>query len=159
MTLQKAMFGEGCFWGVQARFDSLKGVISNEVGYSGGHIDQPTYKDVCRGNTGHAEVVQITFDPEILSFEALLDEFWKSHDPTTKNRQGPDVGNQYRSAIFYYDQIQKEQSMKSMEQAQSKFSRPIVTEISAAKEFFKAEEYHQKYFEKNGRVGCGVHFK
>lgn len=150
--LEIATLGSGCFWCTEAIFESLKGVNSAVSGYSGGHKDKPTYKDVCEGSTGHAEVVQVTFDPQIISFEEILEVFWNTHDPTTLNRQGNDVGTQYRSAIFYHSEEQKniaEAYKKQLEDSKVYLS-PIVTEITSFTMFFPAEEYHQSYFELNG---------
>ena len=149
---QQATFAAGCFWGIETAFREIPGVLDARVGYEGGTTLSPSYQDVCSGTTGHAEVVQVTFDPARVSFEGLLDVFWKIHDPTTLNRQGPDVGAQYRSAIFTHSQEQQtaaEASKRKLEQAQ-RFSRPIVTQILAAKPFYAAEEYHQQYFAKRG---------
>ncbi len=150
MELQKAIFAAGCFWGVEANFRKVKGVISTRVGYIGGEFNNPTYKDVCSHKTGHAEAIEIRFDPSKVSYDALLDIFWSSHDPTTLNRQGPDVGTQYRSAIFYLNFKQKETAMKSkVNQEESKrFEKGIVTLIVPALKFWEAEEYHQEYLEK-----------
>ncbi len=153
---EKAMFGAGCFWGVEAAFRKLKGVTSAAVGYSGGRTQNPTYEQVCSHQTGHAEVVLVEFDPGQISFAQLLETFWEIHNPTTLNRQGPDVGDQYRSAIFYFTSSQRDAALVSKESAQAKFSRPIVTEITPAAEFFRAEEYHQRYLEKKGLASCGV---
>ena len=144
------MFGAGCFWGVEYNFSKIKGVNEVISGYSGGKTPNPTYEMVCSNNTEHAEVVLIDFNENEVTYEELLSEFWKKHDPTTLNRQGPDVGTQYRSAIFYYDDRQKEAAEKSLNQLQKKLSQKIVTEITKAQKFWKAEEYHQKYFEKHG---------
>jgi peptide-methionine (S)-S-oxide reductase len=151
----KATFGAGCFWHVEALFRQVKGVKSTTVGYLGGSLKDPTYEDVCSGQTGHAEVVQVEYDPNVVSYNDLLTVFWNNHDPTTLNRQGPDVGNQYRSAIFFYDSEQEATAKASKEKLQSsdKFKgRKIVTEIIPASSFYKAEDYHQQYFEK-----CGLH--
>ena len=150
--MQKAMFGAGCFWGVEAAFRKVEGVNDVAVGYSGGKKSQPTYRDVCSGTTGHAEVVEIQFDEAKVSFADLLAVFWQLHDPTTLNRQGPDFGTQYRSAIFYYDEAQKNEAeaSKAALDESGRFSAPIVTEITPASEFWRAEEYHQRYFEKKG---------
>ncbi|TXT61768.1 MAG: Peptide methionine sulfoxide reductase MsrA [Promethearchaeota archaeon] len=152
------MFGAGCFWGVEETFRTVEGVISTTVGYSGGWKENPTYKEVCKGDTGHTEVVQIIYDDEKISYEDLLDIFWKCHDPTQKNRQGWDIGYQYRSVIFYYDDEQKELAMESREKLDNSgsFSKPIATEIEPAKEYYKAEEYHQKYVLKNKNANCRV---
>ena len=147
----KATFGAGCFWHVEHLFASIKGVTSTAVGYTGGHVQNPTYEDVCTDRTGHAEAVQIEYDPDQISYDTLLDVFWANHDPTTLNRQGPDVGVQYRSSIFYHTEDQKESAKKSRKtlQESNNYSKPIVTEIMPAVAFYRAEEYHQKYFEKN----------
>ncbi len=154
--MQKAIFGAGCFWGVESAFRSIPGVTGASVGYSGGVTENPTYKEVCTGRTGHAEVCQVEFDPNQVSYEQLLNAFWKMHDPTTANRQGPDIGTQYRSAIFYLSPEQKEIATKSKEEANKsgKFRGPIVTEITAASAYWPAEEYHQRYFEKTGQASC-----
>ncbi|MEW6010303.1 MAG: peptide-methionine (S)-S-oxide reductase [Methanobacterium sp.] len=153
---QKATFGAGCFWGVEDAFRKLKGVKSTKAGYMGGHLKDPTYEDVCRGDSGHAEVVQVTYNPEEVSYMDLLDLFWKIHDPTTLNRQGPDIGYQYRSAIFYHNLEQKAQVLISMEKLQSSpgYDREIVTVIEPATTFYQAEEYHQQYLEKTGKKSC-----
>ena len=150
--LQEAAFGAGCFWGVEDRFRVIPGVVMTEVGYMGGRTDRPTYKDVCSDDTGHAEVVHLQFDPEKVSYEQLLDLFWKSHNPTTLNRQGPDVGTQYRSVIFTYSEEQKRQAEASKDVAgrSGRWSNQIVTEIVPAPAFHRAEEYHQQYHLKNG---------
>jgi peptide-methionine (S)-S-oxide reductase len=145
----KATFGAGCFWGVEAAFRKIEGVVSTSVGYSGGTSENPTYKDVCTGKTGHAEVVEVEYDPSRVSYEELLQVFWENHDPTSLNRQGPDVGTQYRSAIFFYTPEQEAAARASKERAQGRFKKPIVAEIKPASEFYRAEEYHQRYFEKN----------
>ena len=150
--LEKATFAAGCFWGIEAAFAEVKGVESTLVGYTGGTTEDPTYKDVCSDETGHAEAVQVKFDPKKISYEQLLEVFWKIHDPTTPNRQGPDVGSQYRSAIFFHNEEQKNLATKSMKEQQKKLDRKIVTDIVPAQEFYKAESYHQKYFEKHGKV-------
>ena len=147
--MAKAMFGAGCFWGVEYNFSKLEGVNEVVSGYSGGKTSNPTYEQVCSNSTEHAEVVMIDYDETVISYEDLLDSFWKKHDPTTLNRQGPDIGNQYRSAIFYYDEKQKELAQKSLDEFQKKLNKKIVTEITKADTFWKAEEYHQKYFEKH----------
>tara|TARA_B100001250_G_C19669058_1_gene730615 strand:- start:102 stop:557 length:456 start_codon:yes stop_codon:yes gene_type:complete len=148
--MSKAMFGAGCFWGVEYSFSKIKGVNEVMSGYSGGKAPNPTYEMVCSNNTEHAEVVLIDYNEDEVTYEELLDAFWKKHDPTTLNRQGPDIGSQYRSAIFYYNGRQKKAAEKSLNNLQEKIDRKIVTEISKAQEFWKAEEYHQKYFEKQG---------
>lgn len=146
-----ATFGAGCFWCVEAVFMDLKGVISVVSGYSGGHVENPTYKQVCSGDTGHAEVVQITYNPGEISFEELLEVFWKTHDPTTLNRQGNDVGPQYRSVIFYHNEEQKQlaETYKQKLDASGAFKDPIVTEVVPFEKFYKAEDYHQNYFNQN----------
>ncbi|MDP8951154.1 MAG: peptide-methionine (S)-S-oxide reductase MsrA [Actinomycetota bacterium] len=146
---EKATFGAGCFWGVEAEFRKVEGVVDAAVGYSGGALENPTYKDVCSGTTGHAEVVEVEYDPSKVSYEELLEVFWENHDPTTPNRQGPDVGTQYRSAIFFHTPEQEAAARASKERAQDRFKNPIVTEITPASEFYRAEEYHQRHFEKN----------
>ena len=150
--MEKATFGAGCFWGVEAAFHQVKGVISTAVGYSGGTLKDPTYHDVCSGQTGHAEVVQVEYDPSEVSYEELLSVFWDIHDPTTLNRQGPDVGTQYRSAVFIHTPEQETvaKASKGVLQRSGRFNRDIVTEITAASEFYMAEDYHQQYFEKQG---------
>tara|TARA_A100000164_G_scaffold147631_1_gene131059 strand:- start:872 stop:1327 length:456 start_codon:yes stop_codon:yes gene_type:complete len=147
--MSKAMFGAGCFWGVEYNFARLKGVREVLSGYSGGKTPNPTYEQVCSNSTEHAEVVMIDYDETQISYEELLDAFWMKHDPTTLNRQGPDVGNQYRSAIFYFDEEQQTLARESLKNLQQKLERSIVTEITKADTFWKAEEYHQKYFEKH----------
>ncbi len=149
---EKATFGAGCFWGVEAALRKLKGVVSTAVGYSGGSSKNPTYKDVCSGRTGHAEVVQVEYDPSKTSYEELLNVFWGVHDPTQMNRQGPDVGTQYRSAIFFHD-AEQEAAAKAAKvhlEKSGRYRKPVVTEIIPASEFYAAEEYHQRYFEKHG---------
>lgn len=155
---EKAIFAAGCFWGIEELFRTLPGVIETTVGYTGGKTKNPSYEDVCSHTTGHAEAVEVEFDPKKVSYEELLDGFWKGHDPTTLNRQGPDVGSQYRSAIFYLDESQKEAAQASKEalQQKAKYAEPIVTEISRAEPFYRAEEYHQKYFLKNGGASCHI---
>ena len=149
--MQKATFGAGCFWCVEAVFERLDGVIDVIPGYSGGHKKNPTYREICTGTTGHAEVAQITFDPKIITFNDLLNMFWKSHDPTTKNRQGNDVGTQYRSAIFYHDNKQKSiaEDSKNMVDNSNIFLNPIVTEINKLDKFWTAEDYHNNYYNNN----------
>jgi peptide-methionine (S)-S-oxide reductase len=151
-----ATFGAGCFWGVEAAFQKVPGVIDTAVGYAGGETQNPTYKDVCTDETGHAEVVQVTFDPAQVSYEQLLDVFWKVHDPTQINRQGPDFGTQYRTAIFVHSPEQEAIATKSREALDSsgKLKRPIATEITPASTFYRAEEYHQKYLQKRGVASC-----
>lgn len=149
----KATFAAGCFWGVEELFRKVKGVSSTMVGYTGGAFENPTYEDVCSGTTGHAEAIQVEYDPSITSYEDLLMIFWGNHNPTTLNRQGPDVGEQYRSAVFYHTQEQESVAQKMKEklqdEAMKRFGKEIVTEIKPASTFYKAEEYHQKYLEKN----------
>ncbi|MBI2176694.1 peptide-methionine (S)-S-oxide reductase MsrA [Candidatus Woesearchaeota archaeon] len=154
--LEKATFAAGCFWGVEAEFRQIKGVKSTQVGYSGGEMPNPTYEDVCTDTTGHAESVEITFDPKKVSYEKLLEVFWNSHDPTQVNKQGPDVGTQYRSVIFYHDRKQKIAAEKSRQQQQKKTKGRIATEIVAAQPFYRAEEYHQQYLEKKGLSTCHI---
>ena len=158
MAEEKATFGAGCFWGVEARFREEPGVLDTRVGYLGGHMEKPTYEQVCRGDTGHAEVVQIVYDSEKISYETLLEIFWEMHDPTQKNRQGPDVGSQYRSAIFYHspEQQQLAEASKAALEQSGRYSRPIVTEITPATTFYEAEEYHQRYLEKKGLSSCAI---
>ena len=153
MMMEKATFGAGCFWGVEARFRKVEGVIEAISGYSGGHTKDPTYKEVCTDKTGHAEVVQVTYDPSIVSYEDLLEIFWNIHNPTTRNRQGWDVGTQYRSVVFYSDEEQKEKALRLKERLDKsgKYKKPIVTEIVPLKEFYRAEEYHQRYYEKQNK--------
>ncbi len=150
METKKAIFAAGCFWGVESNFRKVKGVLSTRVGYTGGKFTNPTYKDVCSHKTGHAEAIEITFDPSIVSYDELLDVFWSIHDPTTLNRQGPDIGAQYRSAIFYLDEEQKikAESSKAKLEASKRFKNPVVTKIVSASDFWEAEEYHQQYNEK-----------
>jgi peptide-methionine (S)-S-oxide reductase len=153
MKLERAMFGAGCFWGVEAAFRKVQGVKETAVGYSGGHTANPSYEEVCSGTTGHTEVVQVLFDPGEISYEELLDIFWECHDPTEVNRQGPDVGWQYRSVIFYYTPEQKAaaQASKAQRDASGAYRRPVATAIEPAKAFYRAEDYHQQYLEKRGR--------
>lgn len=154
--MEKAAFGAGCFWGVEAAFRQLEGVTATAAGYMGGYTDSPTYKDVCTDTTGHAEVVLVEFDPAVISYDALLDVFWRCHNPTQLNRQGPDVGTQYRSAIFTYSAAQQQAAAQSRDKlaASGKYKQPIVTEITPAATFFKAEDYHQQYLEKRGLASC-----
>jgi peptide-methionine (S)-S-oxide reductase len=154
--MAKATFGAGCFWGVEAAFRQVKGVTATAVGFEGGTFPNPTYKDVCTGKTGHAEVVEVDFDPARVSYEELLTVFWENHDPTQLNRQGPDVGAQYRSAIFFHSPEQEAAARASKErlQASGKFKRPVVTEIVPASTFYRAEDYHQQYLEKRGLSSC-----
>lgn len=156
--MAKATFGAGCFWGVEEEFRQTEGVTATAVGYEGGRLENPTYQDVCSDRTGHAEVVEVEYDPAVVSYEQLLDLFWSLHDPTTLNRQGPDFGSQYRSAIFYHtpeQQLAAEES-KARVGASGKFRRPIVTEIVPAGTFWRAEEYHQQYLAKRGAPSCHV---
>ena len=157
--MDKATFGAGCFWGVEAAFRQVKGVVATTVGYSGGSYKNPTYHDVCSGKTGHAEVVQVEYDPAKLSYDDLLTVFWECHDPTTMNRQGPDIGTQYRSAIFLHTPEQQAAAIASKEKLEKggRYKRPIVTEITPASEFYRAEEYHQQYLEKRGLSSCHIH--
>jgi len=157
--MERAVFAAGCFWHVEDAFSRVKGVVSTRVGYTGGHTTDPTYKQVCRGDTGHAESVEVEFDPQVITYEQLLEVFWNIHDPTTMNRQGPDVGSQYRSAVFYLTPEQKAAALASRDRMQTSGTlsgRKIVTEITQAGIFYPAEEYHQKYFQKTGRVSCDV---
>ena len=151
-----ATFAAGCFWGVEDAFRGVKGVTSTTVGYTGGNTKNPTYKDVCSHTTGHAEAVEVEFDPKQVSYQKLLDLFWEIHDPTTLNRQGLDVGSQYRSAIFYHDAEQEAaaRASKAALEKSGKFKGAVVTEITAAPEFYRAEDYHQQYFEKRGVKSC-----
>lgn len=154
-----ATFAAGCFWGVEQAFRETEGVIATEVGYTGGHKNNPTYEEVCRKGTGHAEAVRATFDPAIISYEKLLDVFWTIHDPTQVNRQGPDVGMQYRTAIFTHsdEQAAVAAASRAAEDASGRHARPIATTIEPAGKWWKAEEYHQQYFEKRGGGACAVH--
>jgi methionine-S-sulfoxide reductase len=156
---EKAIFAAGCFWGVEDKFRKVNGVISTRVGYTGGSFSNPTYRDVCSHKTGHAEAVEVTFDPSKVSYDELLDVFWSIHDPTTLNRQGPDIGTQYRSAIFYLNSEQKEKAFNSKAKLEEsgRFKNPITTQIVPASEFWKAEEYHQQYVEK-GKNKFVTHF-
>jgi peptide-methionine (S)-S-oxide reductase len=151
---KKATFGAGCFWGVEAAFRRLDGVTATRVGYTGGTLENPTYEDVCSHTTGHAEVVEVTYDPEQISYDDLLRVFWDKHDPTQLNRQGWDIGDQYRSAIFVHDDEQRAAAEASKEREQASHRRPIVTEITPAQTFYEAEDYHQQYLEKRGRATC-----
>ena len=157
--MERAIFAAGCFWHVEDAFSRVKGVISTRAGYTGGHTVSPTYKEVCTGKTGHAESVEVEFDQSIITYSQLLEVFWAIHDPTTMDRQGPDVGSQYRSAIFYLTPEQRQEAIASrdQEQASDRYrGREIVTEITLAGVFYPAEEYHQKYFQKTGRASCAV---
>jgi peptide-methionine (S)-S-oxide reductase len=157
-ALEKATFAAGCFWGVEAAFRQLPGVVATRVGYTGGHTDDPTYERVCSHTTGHAEAVEVTFDPERVSYEQLLDVFWTKHNPTTKNRQGLDIGDQYRSAVFFHSPEQQEAAERTKEAVEAKLHWPkkVVTQIVPAPEFYEAEDYHQQYLEKRGRSSCTV---
>lgn len=157
-TMETAIFGAGCFWGVEAAFRRTPGVTATEVGYSGGKVENPSYQDVCTGRTGHAEVVRVTYDPERVSYDALLAVFWQCHDPTQKNRQGPDIGAQYRSVIFFQNSAQEEAARAALKALSDSgaYPKPIVTEIVAAKPFYRAEDYHQQYLEKRGLATCHI---
>lgn len=159
--MAKATFGAGCFWGVEAEFRRVEGVTATAVGYSGGHTEDPTYKDVCTDRTGHAEIVQLEYDPARVSYEELLDVFWECHDPTQRNRQGLDVGTQYRSVIFYHDDTQKAAALVSKQRREEsgRYRKPIVTEITAAGPFYRAEEDHQRYLEKRGLTRCTLELR
>jgi peptide-methionine (S)-S-oxide reductase len=150
----EATFGAGCFWGVEAAFRRLDGVTRTRVGYMGGTLENPTYEDVCSHTTGHAEVVEVTYDPERVSYDQLLEVFWGKHDPTQLNRQGWDIGDQYRSVIFFHDSEQEEAALRSKAREQANRSAPIVTQIEPAETFYEAEDYHQQYLEKRGRATC-----
>jgi peptide-methionine (S)-S-oxide reductase len=156
--MAKATFAAGCFWGVEDAFRQVKGVTATTVGYTGGKTKNPTYREVCGDDTGHAEAVEVEFDPKQVSYDQLLNVFWQNHDPTTMNRQGPDVGTQYRSAIFFHDADQAAAARASKEalEKSGNYKRPIVTQIVAAPEFYRAEDYHQQYFEKRGIRSCHV---
>jgi peptide-methionine (S)-S-oxide reductase len=151
---KKATFGAGCFWGVEAAFRQIEGVTKTEVGYEGGMLENPTYEDVCSHTTGHAEVVEVTYDPERVSYDELLEVFWGKHDPTQLNRQGWDVGDQYRSVVFFHDEEQRQAAEGSKESEQSAYRKPIVTQIEPAPTFYEAEDSHQQYLEKRGRSSC-----
>jgi peptide-methionine (S)-S-oxide reductase len=154
--LQRATFAAGCFWGVEASFREIEGVVRTRVGYTGGRTGDPSYEQVCSDNTGHAEAVDVWFDPALVSYDQLLNVFWTIHDPTTRNRQGWDFGSQYRSAIFFHDAEQERQAIASRDERQGSLTRSIVTEIVPAPEFYAAEEYHQRYFEKHGGAVCAT---
>ena len=156
--MAKATFAAGCFWGVEATFRQLEGVTSTRVGYSGGHFDKPTYKDVCTDGTGHAEAVEVDFDPTKISYDKLLEVFWDNHDPTQLNRQGPDWGTQYRSAIFFHSPEQETAAKASKDTLEKsrRYSKPIVTQIVPATTFYEAEDYHQQYLEKRGLATCQI---
>ena len=151
---KKATFGAGCFWGVEAAFRQVDGVTRTRVGYSGGELENPTYEDVCSHTTGHAEVVEVTYDPERVSYDDLLEVFWRKHDPTQLNRQGWDIGDQYRSVVFFHDEDQQEAALRAKAREQENWSGPIVTQIEPAQTFYEAEDYHQQYLEKRGRATC-----
>ena len=152
--MEKAVFGAGCFWHIQDKFKKVNGVMSTSVGYSGGNIKSPTYEQVCTGNTGHAEVVEIDYDPKVVTYSELLNVFWSCHNPTTKDRQGPDIGHQYRSVIYYLNDEQKDLAVNSMTKMDKsgKFRDLIVTEVQPIKQYYKAEDYHQDYFDKKGSL-------
>ena len=156
--MEKATFGAGCFWGVEATFRQIKGVKKTAVGYEGGVTEDPTYKEVCTDRTGHAEVVEVEFDPAEVSYESLVRVFFENHDPTTLNRQGPDVGTQYRSAIFYHSDEQRQigERLKQEYNASGRYRRPVVTEVAPAQTFYIAEDYHQQYLEKRGLASCHI---
>ncbi len=152
--IKEATFGAGCFWGVEAAFRQLDGVTKTRVGYAGGTLEDPSYEDVCSHTTGHAEVVEVTYDDDEVSYDDLLNVFWRKHDPTQLNRQGWDIGDQYRSAIFVHDEEQREAAERSRDAEQASYSRPVVTQIEPAPTFYEAEDYHQQYLEKRGRSSC-----
>lgn len=158
MSIEKALFGAGCFWGVEVVFRKIAGVTNATVGYAGGTTENPTYEDICTDRTGHAEVVQVEFDPARVSYGDILEEFWNNHDPTTLNRQGPDVGSQYRSVIFFHSAEQEAAARASKEKLErsGRYTKPIVTEISPAPTFYPAEDYHQRYLEKRGKADCKI---
>jgi peptide-methionine (S)-S-oxide reductase len=153
---RRATFAAGCFWGVEAAFREIEGVVRTTVGYTGGHTADPTYEQVCSHATGHAEAVDVWYDPAKVSYNDLLDTFWSIHNPTTRDRQGWDIGNQYRSAILFHDAEQEELAIASRDERQGAWTKPIVTEIASASTFYDAEDYHQRYFEKQGRAACAV---
>jgi peptide-methionine (S)-S-oxide reductase len=153
---EKATFAAGCFWGVEVAFRNVPGVLATRVGYTGGAHDRPSYEDVCTGRTGHAEAVEVEFDPSSVSYDQLLDVFWQEHDPTTLNRQGPDVGTQYRSAVFFHSPEQEAAARSSRDRVQDRTRKEVVTEITAAGEFWPAEDYHQRYLEKRGLATCRI---
>jgi peptide-methionine (S)-S-oxide reductase len=156
VNTQTATFAAGCFWGVEADFRDIPGVLDAEAGYSGGTTQNPSYRDVCTGTTGHAEAVRVTFDADLVSYDTLVDAFWALHDPTQLNRQGPDVGTQYRSAVFYHDEAQRTAAEASKDRAQARFARPIATQLLPEQAFFRAEDYHQRYLEKQGLRSCRI---
>ena len=153
---EKATFGAGCFWGVEAAFRNVPGVLATRVGYTGGSGEQPSYEQVCTGHTGHAEAVEVEFDPARVTYDQLLDVFWHEHDPTQLNRQGPDVGTQYRSAVYFHSPEQEAAAKASRDRARSRSRKPVVTEITPASEFWPAEDYHQRYLEKRGLATCAI---
>ncbi|MEE8191708.1 MAG: peptide-methionine (S)-S-oxide reductase MsrA [Gemmatimonadales bacterium] len=155
IDMDMVTFGAGCFWGIEAAFRKIPGVTSATVGFTGGTLESPSYEDVCSGTTGHVEAVRVEYDPSVVSYEQLLDVFWNIHDPTTSNRQGPDVGSQYRSVVFFHTAKQEAAVLASKEKLETSghYANPIVTEITPASEFYPAEEYHQRYFEKQGLDG------
>jgi peptide-methionine (S)-S-oxide reductase len=153
---EKATFGAGCFWGVEVDFRNVPGVEDAAVGYMGGDVPNPTYEQVCTDRTGHAEVVEVEFDPAEVSYEMLLRTFWDAHDPTQLNRQGPDVGRQYRSVVFFHTPEQQEHALASKAKVQARYTRPVVTEVEPTKEFWRAEEYHQQYLVKRGLASCAI---
>lgn len=157
--MQQALFAAGCFWGVQYYFDEVPGVTETTVGYTGGYTEDPTYEEVCSHTTGHAEAVLITFDPKRVSYETLVKHFFRMHDPTQLNRQGPDIGDSYRTAIFYFDDEQQKIAEKIKQSSQANFQEPIVTEITKAGEFYEAEDYHQKFTERTGRGMCHIPYE
>ena len=154
--MERAIFAAGCFWGVEAAFRRLEGVSEAYCGYCGGHVEQPDYRQVCQGNTGHAEAVDVHYDPNTISYDALLQAFWHMHDPTQLNRQGPDVGTQYRSAIFPLNDAQKKQAVDAKAKQSAALGVPLATTIEPHDAFWKAEDYHQRYFEKNGAAACHI---
>lgn len=158
IVMERATFAAGCFWSVEVAFRQIPGVRDVVVGYTGGHIDSPSYEMVCTGRTGHAEAVDITYDPSVVTYDALLDTLWANHDPTTMNRQGPDVGSQYRSAIFFHTESQADAARASVQRLSDRgvYRSPIVTEITEAGPFWPAEEYHQRYLEKHGQSSCRI---
>jgi peptide-methionine (S)-S-oxide reductase len=153
---QRATFAAGCFWGVEAAFREIEGILETSVGYTGGDTVDTSYEQVCRGNTGHAEAVEVRFDPKQVTYRELLETFWRIHNPTTHNRQGPDIGSQYRSAVFFHDPEQEALALATRDDAQVSLRKPIVTQIVPASVFYRAEDYHQRYFEKHGRAACAV---
>jgi peptide-methionine (S)-S-oxide reductase len=157
--MQKATFAAGCFWGVQFYFDQVPGIVSSQVGFTGGHKENPSYEEVCTATTGHAEAVELMFDPKQVTYKTLLNHFFRMHDPTQLNRQGPDVGDQYRSAIFYHDSQQQKQAEEAKAKAQGDYKQSIVTQIAPAVEFYQAEDYHQKYAERTGRGMCHIPYE